>query len=146
MPAGFLRRSGISLAYHQMSIHRGLWKWNNVHIHFRGKKYNIKSNGYFIRRYEFDDFLLRRSNVRVIEGYNVRQIEKDGEGYWVIDNQFRAKYLIGAGGTHCPVARALFPESGKPSMRHAGKRIRGEPRRDCSMPRGEGWRTGNIAS
>jgi flavin-dependent dehydrogenase len=88
----------------------GLWEWNNVHIHFRGRKYTVKSNGYFIRRYEFDDFLLRRSNVQTIEGFNVRQIEKDVEGYWVIDNQYRAKYLIGAGGTHCPVARSLFPK------------------------------------
>lgn len=87
-----------------------LWKFNNVHIHFHGKKYTIKANGYFVRRYEFDDFLLKRSNVQTIE-HNVRQIEKDSEGYWVIDNQFRAKYLIGAGGTHCPVARALFPKA-----------------------------------
>ena len=90
---------------------RGLWEWNNVHIHFRGKKYTIKSNGYFVRRYEFDDFLLRRSNVQTIEGYNVRQIEKDSEKYWVIDNKFRTKYLIGAGGTHCPVARSLFQKT-----------------------------------
>jgi flavin-dependent dehydrogenase len=89
---------------------RGIWKWNKVHIHFRDRKYTIRSNGYFVRRYEFDDFLLRRSNVKTLEGYNVRQIEKDGEGYWLIDNQFRAKYLIGAGGTHCPVSRSLFPK------------------------------------
>ncbi|MEO5983897.1 MAG: NAD(P)/FAD-dependent oxidoreductase, partial [Ferruginibacter sp.] len=89
---------------------RGLWEWNNVHIHFRERKYTIKSNGYFVRRYEFDDFLLKRSNVQIIEGYILRKIEKDSEGYWVIDDQYRAKYLIGAGGTHCPVARALFPK------------------------------------
>jgi len=89
---------------------RGLWAWNNVHIHFHGRKYTVKSDGYFIRRYEFDDFLLKRSKVQAVEGYNVRQVEKDSEGYWVIDNQYRAKYLIGAGGTHCPVARALFPK------------------------------------
>lgn len=89
---------------------RGLWKWNRVHISFRDKKYIIKSDGYFVRRYEFDDFLLKRSNVETIEGYNVRQVEKDREGYWVIDNTYRAKYLIGAGGTHCPVARAVFPQ------------------------------------
>lgn len=88
---------------------RGLWKWKRVHINFHGKKYLVKSCGYFIRRYEFDDFLLKRSKVQTVEGYNVRQIEKDNEGYWVIDNQYRAKYLVGAGGTHCPVARALFP-------------------------------------
>src|SRR5258706_13856654 len=91
---------------------RGLWPWNKVHIHFRGRKYTARSNGYFIRRYEFDDFLLRRSNVQTNEGYNVRQIEQDSEGYWIIDNQYRAKYLIGAGGTHCPVARSLFPKKG----------------------------------
>jgi menaquinone-9 beta-reductase len=89
---------------------RGIWKWNKVHIHFRERKYTVTSNGYFVRRYEFDDFLLRRSKVQTMEGYNVRQIEKDSEGHWVIDNQFRAKYLIGAGGTHCPVARSLFPK------------------------------------
>ncbi|MEO8412947.1 MAG: NAD(P)/FAD-dependent oxidoreductase [Ginsengibacter sp.] len=87
----------------------GLWEWKHVHIHFRGRKFKVKSNGYFVRRYEFDDFLLKRSKVETIEGHNVRQIEKDSEGYWVIDNQYRAKYLVGAGGTHCPVARTLFP-------------------------------------
>ena len=88
----------------------GLWVWHRVHIHFRGRKYSIKSSGYFVRRYEFDEFLLKRSNVQTIQGHNVRQIEKDSEGYWVVDRQYRAKYLVGAGGTHCPVARSLFPE------------------------------------
>ena len=55
----------------------GLWEWNNVHIHFHGRKYTVKSDGYFIRRYEFDDFLLKRSKVEVVEGHNVRQIEKE---------------------------------------------------------------------
>lgn len=89
---------------------RGLWEWNKAHINFRGRKYTKKSHGYFVRRYEFDDFLLKRSNVQTIEGHSVRQIERDSEGYWVIDNQFRARYLIGAGGSHCPVARSLFPK------------------------------------
>ncbi|MCZ6595759.1 MAG: NAD(P)/FAD-dependent oxidoreductase [Bacteroidetes bacterium] len=89
---------------------RGLWEWNKAHINFRGRKYTKKSHGYFVRRYEFDDFLLKRSNVQTIEDHSVRQIERDSEGYWVIDNQFRARYLIGAGGSHCPVARSLFPK------------------------------------
>ncbi len=88
----------------------GLWKWNTVHIHFRGNKYTVQSGGYFIRRYEFDAFLLGRSNVQIMEGYHVSQIERDPDGFWVIDRQFRAKYLIGAGGSHCPVARTLFPK------------------------------------
>ena len=93
---------------------RGIWKWNKVHIHFHGRKFTVNSNGYFIRRYEFDEFLLKRSNVETIQGHNVRQITKDMDGYWVIDNQYRAKYLVGAGGTHCPVARSVFPEIDNP--------------------------------
>ncbi len=89
---------------------RGLWAWNTVHIHFRGRKYALKSSGYFVRRYEFDDFLLRRSKVQTIEDHFVRQIEKDSEGYWVVDKEFRAKYLVGAGGSYCPVAKLLFPK------------------------------------
>ena len=92
----------------------GIWYWNRVHIHFRGRKYIVQSKGYFIRRYEFDNFLLKRSKVNTVEGYQVKKIEKDNEGYWVINDQYRAKYLIGAGGTHCPVARALFPEKNYP--------------------------------
>lgn len=88
----------------------GLWEWNRAHIHFHGKKYIKKSHGYFVRRYEFDDFLLRRSNVPTVEDYMVRHIERDQDGYWVIDNQYRAKFLVGAGGSHCPVARAVFPK------------------------------------
>ena len=87
----------------------GLWKWNRVHVHFRGRNYTIPADGYFIRRYEFDDFLLKHSKAEVIQGYNARHIEKDNDGFWRIDNKYRAKYLIGAGGTHCPVARSVFP-------------------------------------
>ncbi len=87
-----------------------LWEWNRIHIHLHGRKYTMKSSGYFVRRVEFDNFLLRRSNVQVNEEYAVRQIEKDRDGYWIIDNQYRTKYLIGAGGSHCPVARSFFPK------------------------------------
>jgi flavin-dependent dehydrogenase len=88
----------------------GLWFFNNIHVHFHGKKYTLQSKGYFIRRYEFDEFLLRRSLVETKEAYQVALIEKDAEGYWVIDKQLRTRYLIGAGGSHCPVARTLFPK------------------------------------
>ena len=47
----------------------------------------VRSKGYFIRRYEFDNFLLKRSKVNTIEGYQVKKIEKDNEGYWVINDQ-----------------------------------------------------------
>lgn len=91
----------------------GLWKFNRTHIHFRGRDFNLKAKGYFIRRYEFDNFLLKRSKVETIGGHHVRHVSRDNKGYWVIDQQFRAKYLIGAGGSHCPVARAVFPQNKK---------------------------------
>jgi len=59
-----------------------------------------------IRRYEFDDWLLRRSGAEVVL-HNVRHIEFDGERY-VVDGAWRARHLIGAGGTSCPVYRTLF--------------------------------------
>lgn len=116
---------------------RGLWEWNKVHIHFRGIKYNIKSHGYFIRRYEFDDFLLRRSKVQAIEGYNVREIERDGEGYWVIDHLYRAKYLIGAGGTHCPVARRLFSGRDNVQCGTQEREFEGDPEEIAACRAGE---------
>jgi menaquinone-9 beta-reductase len=39
----------------------------------------------------------------------VRHIVPDGEGY-IVDERFRCRYLIGAGGTRCPVYRELFRE------------------------------------
>jgi len=116
---------------------RGLWEWNKVHIHFRGIKYNIKSHGYFIRRYEFDDFLLRRSKVQAIEGYNVKEIERDGEGYLVIDQLYRAKYLIGAGGTHCPVARTLFPDRDNIQCGTQEREFEGDPEEIAACRAGE---------
>jgi flavin-dependent dehydrogenase len=61
-----------------------------------------------IRRFEFDAWLLERSGAEVVQ-HNVRHIEADDEGY-LIDDAFRCRYLIGAGGTRCPVYRELFRE------------------------------------
>jgi flavin-dependent dehydrogenase len=61
-----------------------------------------------IRRFEWDAWLLERSGAPV-ELHNVREIVADGEGY-LIDGAYRCRYLIGAGGTRCPVYRNLFRE------------------------------------
>jgi menaquinone-9 beta-reductase len=93
---------------------RGLWEWHKGIVHFRGGRYTLAQRGYFIRRYELDDFLLRRSKAPVVEGHHVKTIERASDGSWLIDGQFQATYLIGAGGNNCPVARALFPEREPP--------------------------------
>ena len=41
--------------------------------------------------------------------HNVRQIRRDGEWY-VLDEAYRCRHLVGAGGTRCPVHRAFFRE------------------------------------
>jgi flavin-dependent dehydrogenase len=61
-----------------------------------------------IRRFEFDAWLLERSRAPV-EQHNVRHIRAENGGY-VVDEAFRCRYLIGAGGTRCPVYRELFRE------------------------------------
>lgn len=87
---------------------RGLWQWERCHVEYRGRRTSVAARGYFIRRYEFDDFLLRRSGAEV-RRHAVKSIERDGDD-WIVDGAFRAPVLIGAGGTHCPVARHLAPE------------------------------------
>ena len=61
-----------------------------------------------IRRFEWDAWLLERAAAPV-EQHNVRDIVADGADY-VIDGAYRCRYLIGAGGTRCPVYRNLFRE------------------------------------
>ena len=59
-----------------------------------------------IRRCEFDHFLLRRSNVRLLLGTPVTTIRREGP-QWVVNDSVKASMLVGAGGHFCPVARTL---------------------------------------
>jgi flavin-dependent dehydrogenase len=61
---------------------------------------------YAIRRYEFDDFLLRRAAVRVLEGAPLTSLARRGD-MWVANGDVAARVVIGAGGHFCPVARQL---------------------------------------
>jgi flavin-dependent dehydrogenase len=63
---------------------------------------------YSIRRIEFDAWLLARCGAAVIE-HEVKEIRRDGARY-VVDDAYACRYLVGAGGTMCPVRRALFPQ------------------------------------
>ena len=63
---------------------------------------------YSIRRVEFDALLLERSGARVVH-HAVKSVRRDGDLY-VLDDQYSCRYLVGAGGTMCPVRRAMFPE------------------------------------
>src|SRR5947208_8707864 len=86
---------------------RGLWEWKRMHVHFGGRTRSPRVRGWLIRRFEFDDFLLQRSGAQVVE-HRVQKIERDGDA-WTVDGQYRARVVVGAGGTNCPVARTMFP-------------------------------------
>lgn len=86
-----------------------LVRFQQLHVHIYGKEFTLNAHQYAIRRYEFDHWLLKRSGVDVYT-HDVKRITKDGE-YYVLDDHYRCKYLVGAGGTHCPVYRAFFKQS-----------------------------------
>lgn len=86
----------------------GLVTFDELELHWKMFRSSPKSRQYSIRRVEFDDFLLRRADVVVLQ-HKVQDVHRNG-GDYVIDDEFRCRYLVGAGGTRCPVYRALFHE------------------------------------
>ncbi|MEJ7600827.1 MAG: NAD(P)/FAD-dependent oxidoreductase [Kofleriaceae bacterium] len=86
---------------------RGLWEWHTAHVHYKGRDHAVPCHGWFIRRFELDDFLLRTCGAELHLGINVKQPQRIDDIWHVGD--LSAKYLVGAGGTHCPIARMLAP-------------------------------------
>lgn len=80
--------------------------FRSFQISIKGFRFKLPAHQHAIRRYEFDDWLARRADVPLIR-HTVKTISQDGDGF-VVDGEYRAKYLVGAGGTHCPVYRAIF--------------------------------------
>ena len=81
---------------------------NENQVTLFGVTKKLKSKSHAIRRYELDDWLLKRSGVEVHE-HKVIKIEKQN-GFYFIDNKYKCKFLIGAGGTHCPVYHSFFKQ------------------------------------
>jgi flavin-dependent dehydrogenase len=80
--------------------------FDRVHVHLKAFHRRARCVQHSIRRWEFDAWLLERSGVPV-EQHHVRQIRRVN-GDFVIDDAYRCRYLIGAGGTSCPVYRTFF--------------------------------------
>lgn len=85
-----------------------LLRFDRLHIFVHGRKFIVRTRQYSIRRYEFDHWLLQRAGVPVHQ-HTVKNIRQDGE-FFIVDGLYRCKYLIGAGGTNCPVYRTFFAE------------------------------------
>jgi flavin-dependent dehydrogenase len=65
-----------------------------------------KPVSYGIRRREFDDYLLRRSNARLLLGTPLTTLKRTGSN-WLANDHISASVVIGAGGHFCPVARLV---------------------------------------
>jgi len=98
----------------------GLSTFSTLHLSIRGMPLIIPGKQYAIRRYEFDGWLLQRSNAPLIQ-HHVREIS-EVEGGYVVDNEYFGRHLVGAGGTYCPVYHTLFKAE---SRRDPGGRIVG---------------------
>jgi flavin-dependent dehydrogenase len=87
----------------------GFTTFDALDISFWGLRFRLPTRQYAIRRWEFDEWLLRRAGVPV-HLHKVGTITRVG-GEYVVDGAFAAKYLVGAGGTRCPVYRTFFREA-----------------------------------
>lgn len=106
-------------------------------VAFKGFHVPLRSPQHSIRRFEFDAWLLERSGAEV-QQHNVRHVVQDDDGY-CIDEQFRCRYLIGAGGTRCPVYRELFRPSRPRSKGLQAVTLESEFAYDWSDPRCHLW-------
>ena len=119
-----------------------------------------KPISYGIRRFEFDDYLLRRCGARIFEGMPLESLVRSGDG-WLANGEIKARLVIGAGGTFCPVARVLGADARQESAvvaqeiefemtpeQREGCSIRGEIPElyFCADMKGYGWcfRKGNF--
>ena len=83
--------------------------FEKIVAHVKGMTFTLPTPQHSIRRHEFDGYLLKRSAADVIH-HNAKNISEVG-GDYVIDGRFRCQYLIGAGGTRCPVYRSFFRQA-----------------------------------
>jgi len=86
----------------------GRWEWQTCHVRYGGEDRAIPCHGWFVRRFELDDFLLRASGAELHLGTPVGDIERDRDGWWSVAG-LQARHLVGAAGTRCPVARLCSP-------------------------------------
>lgn len=83
--------------------------FDHLIVHIKGLTFRVPTIQHSIRRYEFDDYLLESSGaeVHVHQVKGVRRIN----GAYAVDDRLRAEYLVGAGGTRCPIYKTLFRDA-----------------------------------
>ncbi len=86
----------------------GLTEFRSFDISISGLRFKLPTHQYSIRRFEFDDWLLRLAKTE-FHRHDVRSI-RSLDGRYIVDDEYSAPYLVGAGGTHCPVYRTFFSQ------------------------------------
>jgi len=94
---------------------------------------------YGIRRYEFDQWLLERSEAQLRLGQPLRRLERVG-GLWIANESIETPLVVGAGGHFCPVARRQRAPGAEPEPIIAAQEVEfllEEPDREDCPVRGE---------
>ena len=84
----------------------GIKHFTNFQVSIKDFQFKLRTNQYAIRRVEFDNWLLHRSDP-AIENHTVKEIRVEDDRY-LIDDMFSAKTIVGAGGTNCPIQKNFF--------------------------------------
>lgn len=78
-------------------------------------RYGDEPVSYGIRRYEFDEYLLRRAGecgAELLTGTAFKAMRREGD-HWIVNDELEARVVVGAGGHFCPVARAMGAKPGR---------------------------------
>jgi menaquinone-9 beta-reductase len=90
---------------------------------------------YGVRRYEFDEYLLKRSGAWVREGTPFESLERR-DGKWIVNGEMEARCVVGAGGHFCPVARFMGADARKEiavAAQETEFEMTEAERRDCAI-------------
>ena len=80
--------------------------FDHINFHIRRVKIPKRTVQHSIRRVEFDYWLLEPTDVPLFQ-HAARHIRREDDHY-IVDDAFKCKFLVGAGGTYCPVYNSFF--------------------------------------
>jgi flavin-dependent dehydrogenase len=93
----------------------GITHFDHFRIAIKNINFTLRTDQYAIRRVELDNWLMARVAANYIH-HPVRKIVQAGDRY-IVDDEYSAEFLVGAGGTHCPVAKTFFKDQQAPGRR-----------------------------
>ena len=86
----------------------GITHFSQFKIAVKNIHFTLRTDQYAIHRVELDNWLVERVSANLIH-HAVQKIVHTNNRY-IVDGEFSAEFIVGAGGTHCPVARTFFSD------------------------------------